>query len=112
MWRLFRAWAVARITGEIPVVVWINGRVGKVVAGCPLCGESCVGLRHLVQCCDACGDLRVGLADGRMEGILEWALSGTDDLVQLSRRVKLVGFCAARFVYALCGKEGRNEHGR
>ena len=41
MWRLFKTWAVARVTSEIPVVVWRGSRVGRVAPHCALCGQRC-----------------------------------------------------------------------
>ena len=101
MWRLFRAWSVARVTGEIPVVVWKGVAVGKVVALCPLCGECCVGLRHLVCICSACEDLRRGEGSLCRGQLFTGALGGTNDLEQLRAKVKLVGLCAARFAHAI-----------
>ena len=101
MWRLFRAWSVARVTGEIPVVVWTGTSIGKVAAQCLLCGNVCIGLKHLLVDCIGCGDLRQEAAAPGVDSVLQWALRGENDMALLAAKVKFVGLCAARFVKAM-----------
>ena len=101
MWRLFRVWSVARVSGEIPVAVCSGTSIGKVAAQCALCGSVSIGLKHLMVEYGGCGDSRQEVAVTGAEGLLQWALRGESDMAFLAVKVKFVGLCAAGFVKAM-----------
>ena len=86
------------------MVVWIGTSIGKVAAQCSLCWSVCIGLKHLLVDCGRCGDLRQEAAGAGVEGLLQWALKGENDMALLAVKVKFVGLCAARFVKAMARK--------
>ena len=62
-----------------------------------------MGLQHLLRDCVGCEDIRSAAAVPVGVCTLAWALRGTDDMDLLATKVKLVGLCAARFVFAMGG---------
>ena len=92
------------VSAEIPVLVWSGTSIGKVAAQCSLCGSVCIGLKHLLVDCGRCGDLRQEAAGAGVEGLLQWALRGENDMALLGVKVKFVRLCAARFVKAMAKK--------
>ncbi len=48
MWRFYRAWIIARITGGIPFAAWGAGGVPKSADTCTLCGLEGASLRHVL----------------------------------------------------------------
>ena len=111
MWRFFRAWCVCRAWGSMPLAVWGCGRVVEILAKCWLCGETLVGLRHLLQDCRSTAVHRSRLPPAAKGGVMQWALEETADVEELRTRVRFVGLCLADLAYGLVhwGSDGSGE---
>ncbi len=113
MWRFFRAWGLASITGKIPVVVWDGASLVALMAECPLCGGRGVGLRHILGECKTNEDLRQGLPEVRGVEFLRWVLvGGTSDMGILTKKTKYVGLCVARLAHCMAGLKRNDEDER
>jgi hypothetical protein len=110
MWRFFRAWTIARITGRLPLCVWDDQALEAVLARCPACGMNVVGLRHVLCNCVFNADLRHALpfVEG---GLLQWSLTGCRDVATLRMKVRFVGLCCARVAHLRRSGCGGAEEG-
>ena len=110
MWRLYRAWCLARIKLEIPTEIWFRQTGSFPDIACPMCGELVPAtLFHLLVACPSTQDMRrtvvhecgLGMLDGR--AFFLWALADTADLDCLRRKVVFVGIASSSFVHARYG---------
>ena len=111
MWRLHRAWCVARLTLDVPCAVWglATPPPAVVAAGCPLCGGRAHGLHHLLVECPAVAGVREEVAarwPDMPNGLLVWALGMAQSREELVDKVRLVGLAAGAYVHA-CVRAGR-----
>ena len=110
MWRLHRAWCVARLTLDIPCMVWglAAPPAAVLAAGCPLCGGRAHGLHHLLVECPAVAGIREEVAarwPDMPDGLLAWALGQAQSQEELVDKVRLVGLAAGAYVHA-CVRAG------
>ena len=108
MWRFYRAWAIARITGRLPVEAWGMGEALAASTLCPLCEEiTGASLLHLVASCQGTACLR-GSARAKLSGdglsdvdFLRCVLCDTPDLAALREKVCFLGLATCSLVHAL-----------
>jgi hypothetical protein len=101
MWKFFRAWSVARITGSLPLAVWGYRGLPRLLPYCPCCAAIMIGLAHVLAECpatDCCRRLLPALANGSW---VDWCLRGSADVPTLRLQVKLLGLCMATMAHAL-----------
>jgi len=56
-WRLYRAWAVVRATGRIPLQVFNAGDLPTYMDTCPLCQQPVADIQHFLAVCTGTRDL-------------------------------------------------------
>ena len=68
-WCCYRAWAVARATGLLPLQVFSAGELPRELESCPLCGRPSADLEHILLNCKGTSDL-----------FIEWRVAAGTDL--------------------------------
>ena len=77
------------------MAVWGAGGVVEVLARCPGCGMTLVGVRHMLQECPDMEAHRRGLPLEARGAEALWALTGETEPGALRRKVRFVGVCMA-----------------
>ena len=101
LWRFYRAWCLARVTGCLPWSIWGRGGNPRSLDSCPLCGTLGADLRHAVACCPGLSKYRTHIPVCCPD-VLRWALAPTEDLESLRPRVLLVGLSCSALFHACC----------
>ena len=95
MWRFFKLWCIARITGWIPLALGDRPVVVASLEWCPLCGCEGVDLVHVVACCSGTLRYRENAPLGEPNDVLLWVLRGSGFPEQLHAMVSQLGLSVA-----------------
>ena len=103
MWVYFRWWCIARITFALPLPDYGGGSMPKVLAVCPLCDATRVGLEHILCHCQGTVESRNSVAADIDTTTMSTALPGCGEIEVLYKRVRYFGTCISVVIAALMG---------
>jgi len=106
LWRCFRAWSLARVTGRVPADLWWPEHSRYEAQACPVCqaelgapAASGTGLGHLLEACAPLQGLQEACCGPGRAGGSRWALTDTLDVGELAGKCRWVGLAARTWVW-------------
>ena len=105
VWRFFRAWCAARVSGgAIPLAIWGGREMPLQLAACALCGTRAVDLRHILETRPGTSSYTARLPAPARTNVLHWTLAGSEDEAALKPRVLHLGLCVSALAAARAGR--------